>query len=187
MRFSHIYTLDLCSSTVETASKIVKIAIILYIQQVSLCLPCAALSIVGKERYWCSTCSPLRFLPFVYYLISLLKWCIYNSVLQKKKKKKKALLLFSKYKYSLFPFSSFLRFFSIFLFEIIMVKLLVLLSALAVAVQAQVQSPNYQFNVTSPSPKSPYVASQMLPCIYTIAANTTADSNILTIVHTTFK
>jgi hypothetical protein len=59
-----------------------------------------------------------------------------------------------------------------------MVKLLVLLSALAVAVQAQVQSPNYQFNVTSPSPNSPYVASQMLPCVYHIAANTTSDSKI---------
>jgi hypothetical protein len=117
MRFSHIYTLDLCSSTVETASKIVKIAIILYIQQVSLCLPCAALSIVGKERYWCSTCSPLRFLPFVYYLISLLKWCIYNSVLQKKKKKKKRHFSYSpsiNTLYSLFPlFRAFSQSFSL--------------------------------------------------------------------------
>lgn len=59
-----------------------------------------------------------------------------------------------------------------------MVQLLVLLSALAVGVQALVQSPNYQFNVTSPGPNSPYVANQMLPCIYDIAANTTSDSNI---------
>jgi hypothetical protein len=111
MRFSHIYTLDLCSSTVETASKIVKIAIILYIQQVSLCLPCAALSIVGKERYWCSTCSPLRFLPFVYYLISLLKWCIYNSVLQKKKKKKKSTCPILQVKIIFIPFFLFFALF----------------------------------------------------------------------------
>lgn len=57
-----------------------------------------------------------------------------------------------------------------------MVKLLILLSALALAVKAQVQSPTYQFNVTSPSPNSPYVASQILPCIYDIASNTTSDS-----------
>ncbi len=57
-----------------------------------------------------------------------------------------------------------------------MVKLFILLSALAVAVNAQIQSPTYQFNVTSPSPNSPYVASQILPCIYDVASNTTSDS-----------
>ncbi|KAG2198965.1 uncharacterized protein EV154DRAFT_499374 [Mucor mucedo] len=62
-----------------------------------------------------------------------------------------------------------------------MVKILILLSALALAVKAQVQSPTYQFNVTSPSPNSPYVASQILPCIYDIASNTTSDNLQLSI------
>ncbi|KAI9355760.1 hypothetical protein BD770DRAFT_366379 [Pilaira anomala] len=54
-------------------------------------------------------------------------------------------------------------------------KFFILLSALALAVKAQViQSPTYQFNVTSPTPNSPYVANQILPCIYDIAENTTS-------------
>lgn len=57
-----------------------------------------------------------------------------------------------------------------------MVKFLILLSALAVAVTAQIQSSTGQFNVTSPSANSPYVASQILPCIYDVASNTTSDS-----------
>lgn len=62
-----------------------------------------------------------------------------------------------------------------------MLKLLTLFSVLAVAVSAQIQSPSYQFNVTSPTPNSPYVASQILPCIYTTASNTTADNLQLSI------
>ncbi|GAN01856.1 hypothetical protein MAM1_0013d01291 [Mucor ambiguus] len=64
-----------------------------------------------------------------------------------------------------------------------MLKSIVLLSTLALSavVNAQVQSPNYQYNVTSPSPNSPYVASQILPCIYDIADNTTADNLQLSI------
>ncbi|CEP13893.1 hypothetical protein [Parasitella parasitica] len=63
-----------------------------------------------------------------------------------------------------------------------MLKSIILLSTLALgAVRAQVQSPTYQYNVTSPSPNSPYVASQILPCIYDIADNTTADNLQLSI------
>ncbi|GAA5805346.1 hypothetical protein HPULCUR_010862 [Helicostylum pulchrum] len=61
-------------------------------------------------------------------------------------------------------------------------KFLILLSALALAVKAQMQSPTYQFNVTSPILNSRYVASQMLPCIYDIASNTTANNLQLSIL-----
>ncbi|KAI8393656.1 uncharacterized protein BYT42DRAFT_551795 [Radiomyces spectabilis] len=52
---------------------------------------------------------------------------------------------------------------------------LILLLAAASA-QALLQSPNYQYNVTQPTPNAPYVAGQKLPLIYQIAANTTADN-----------
>ena len=60
-----------------------------------------------------------------------------------------------------------------------MVKLLVFLSAMTAAVSAQIISPSYQFNVTSPAPNSPYVASQILPCIYDVASNATSDSEYI--------
>lgn len=67
-----------------------------------------------------------------------------------------------------------------------MLKSIILLSTLAftAVVNAQAQSPNYQYNVTSPSANSPYVASQILPCIYDIADNTTADSKCIIIIIT---
>ncbi|KAI8973626.1 hypothetical protein BDF20DRAFT_883310 [Mycotypha africana] len=62
-----------------------------------------------------------------------------------------------------------------------MVKLFVLLSTLAIAVRAQVQSPTSLFNVTSPSPNAIYVASRILPCIYDISSEATADKLQLSI------
>ncbi|KAI8878857.1 hypothetical protein K501DRAFT_325833 [Backusella circina FSU 941] len=43
-------------------------------------------------------------------------------------------------------------------------------------VKAQVRSPNFQYNVTSPAPNSPYVASQILPLIYDVASNATSEN-----------
>ncbi|OBZ85162.1 hypothetical protein A0J61_06787 [Choanephora cucurbitarum] len=62
-----------------------------------------------------------------------------------------------------------------------MVKLALLVSTLVLAAEALVQSPSYQFNVTSPAPNAPYVASQILPCIYDVAANSTSDNLQLSI------
>ncbi|KAI8097793.1 uncharacterized protein B0P05DRAFT_522029 [Gilbertella persicaria] len=62
-----------------------------------------------------------------------------------------------------------------------MVKIAVLFSTLVLAVEALVQSPSYQFNVTSPAPNAPYVASQILPCIYDVADNSTSDNLQLSI------
>ncbi|KAI8352084.1 hypothetical protein BD560DRAFT_409087 [Blakeslea trispora] len=62
-----------------------------------------------------------------------------------------------------------------------MVKIALLFSTLVLAAEALVQSPSYQFNVTSPAPNAPYVASQVLPCIYDVAANSTSDNLQLSI------
>lgn len=59
-----------------------------------------------------------------------------------------------------------------------MVKFLVLLSTLAIAVSADVQSSIGLFNVSSPAPNAPFVASRVLPCVYTVASNATSDSNV---------
>ncbi|KAI9486871.1 MAG: hypothetical protein EXX96DRAFT_550900 [Benjaminiella poitrasii] len=61
-------------------------------------------------------------------------------------------------------------------------KFYLLLSTLVIAVKAQVQSPTYLFNVTSPAVNSPYVASQILPCIYDVADNVTSDNLQLSIL-----
>ncbi|KAI7905271.1 uncharacterized protein BX663DRAFT_502301 [Cokeromyces recurvatus] len=63
-------------------------------------------------------------------------------------------------------------------------KFYILLSALFIAVNAQVRSPTYLYNVTSPKVNAPYVASQALPCIYDIADNATSDNLQLSIVLT---
>lgn len=60
-----------------------------------------------------------------------------------------------------------------------MVKLFVLLSTFTLAVSAQVQSSIGLFNVTSPTVNAPYVASRVLPCIYTVASNATSDSKMI--------
>ncbi|PHZ12578.1 uncharacterized protein RHIMIDRAFT_282576 [Rhizopus microsporus ATCC 52813] len=62
-----------------------------------------------------------------------------------------------------------------------MVKFLVLLSTLAIAVSAEVQSSIGLFNVSSPAPNAPFVASQILPCVYTVASNATPDNLQLSI------
>ncbi|KAF7725893.1 hypothetical protein EC973_009227, partial [Apophysomyces ossiformis] len=63
-----------------------------------------------------------------------------------------------------------------------MSKPLLFLLLLTSTVSAIVQSPTHQFNVSAPTPGSPYVIGQKLPLIYTIAANTTADNLKLSIL-----
>ncbi|KAI8990000.1 hypothetical protein BDB01DRAFT_848103 [Pilobolus umbonatus] len=57
-----------------------------------------------------------------------------------------------------------------------MLHLLLLLTVSLYLTQAQIQSPNRLFAVTSPSPNSPYITGQMLPCIYLIASNATSET-----------
>ncbi|KAG0164671.1 hypothetical protein DFQ28_009909 [Apophysomyces sp. BC1034] len=59
---------------------------------------------------------------------------------------------------------------------------LVLLLLIASTVHGLLQSPGHQYNVSAPTPGSPYVIGQKLPLIYTIADNTTADNLKLSIV-----
>lgn len=72
-------------------------------------------------------------------------------------------------------------FFSFFLSFLILKTMLILLivSLLVAVVSAQVQSPTHQYNVTSPSVNAPYVASQILPCIYDVSALTTPSSKAI--------
>lgn len=44
-------------------------------------------------------------------------------------------------------------------------------ATMAAAVSAQVTAPTGVFNVTSPTPNSPYVAKQVLPCTYQLFQN----------------
>jgi hypothetical protein len=60
-----------------------------------------------------------------------------------------------------------------------MLSILLLVVFTALFVEAQVRSPNFQYNVTSPAPNSPYVASQILPLIYDVASNATSESMLL--------
>jgi hypothetical protein len=46
-----------------------------------------------------------------------------------------------------------------------------LAATMAAVVSAQVTAPTGVFNVTSPTPNSPYVAKQVLPCTYQLFQN----------------
>ncbi|KAI9279110.1 hypothetical protein BY458DRAFT_432171 [Sporodiniella umbellata] len=60
-------------------------------------------------------------------------------------------------------------------------KLLFFLLCSATAAYAQVQSNSGLFNVSSPAPGAPYVASRVLPCVYTVASNANSENLQLSI------
>lgn len=58
-------------------------------------------------------------------------------------------------------------------------KLFVLFSCFITAAYAQVRSSTGLFNVSSPTPNAPYVASRVLPCVYTVSGDTNSNSKVL--------
>ncbi|KAG1127521.1 hypothetical protein G6F61_008259 [Rhizopus arrhizus] len=60
-------------------------------------------------------------------------------------------------------------------------KLFVLFSCFITAAYAQVRSSTGLFNVSSPTPNAPYVASRVLPCVYTVSGDTNSNNLQLSI------